>query len=422
MVDDSLLPSLRPLDIRRVVDNGISFFHLRDPLELVPQQVFVPVHLAPVLALLDGTRTFNRLRVELALRYGLEFEPGRLRELIDALSQACLLEDETYRAARHRAQRELHAAPFRPPALAGRVYPADPDELTSLLRSFEEQAEAVEVADDSIAGLISPHIDYQRGWPVYARLWRRAAPALRAAEVVVIFGTDHNGSPGRLTLARRPYATPWGVLPPDIDAVEAMAAELGEEAAFGEELHHRAEHSVELAAVWLHHVRGGEPCVVIPVLCGHPLPYLIGARSQRQGPDGDGLGSEPAAEAAQRAIRALREALHGRRVVAVAAADLAHVGPAFGDPTPFSTIDKARVRLADDELLAACAEGAGAVLRAVGRVEDRYRVCGLSPIALTLAFTGAVTVEVTGYDQCPADAEAGSIVSIAGVILKRRDA
>ena len=411
MLDDTILPGLRPLDIRRWAEDGHAFLHLRDPLELSSDQLLVPVELGPLLALLDGTRTLHRLRVDLALRYGLDFEPGHLRELVDSLSAACLLEDEAYAAALRTAKDALCAAPFRPPALADRVYPADPEELTATLRGYEQKVDAAEGEADGIVGLISPHIDYHRGWPVYAKLWRQAAPALRAADVVVIFGTDHAGSPGTLTLARRPYATPWGVLPNDPDVIDAMASVLGEDAAFAEELHHRAEHSVELAAVWLHHVRDREPVTVIPVLCGHPLPYLKASGS-------DGLGPDPAAVTAQRALAALRQSLGGRRVVAVAAADLAHVGPAFGDESAFSVRDKAKVRLADDELLAACAEGPGAVLRSAARIDDRYRICGLSPIALTLAFTGAVTTEITGYDQCPADAGAGSIVSIAGVILR----
>ena len=420
MIDDTALPRLRALDVKRVAHDGAEYFYLRDPLELVEHQLLVPAALAPLLVLLDGTRSLSRVRVELLLRFGVPLDPDHLAQLVRTLSQACLLDDEVYAAALHRARETYRAAPFRTPALAGRVYPPDPDELTALLRGFEEQAGATEGDGDGIVGLISPHIDYARGAPVYAALWRRAAPALRAADVVVIFGTDHSGSPGALTLTRRPYATPWGVLPVDTGAVDAMAAALGEDAAFAEELHHRTEHSVELVAVWLHHVRDRLPCPVIPILCGHPAPLLKseGRGLKAEEPPPSVLSAQSSVLPAGAALSALRRSLAGRRVVAVAAADLAHVGPAFGDPEPFSRLAKGRVRLADEELLAACDRGPEAVLAAVGRVKDRYRICGLSPIALTLAFTGPATLDLTGYDQCPADDTAGSIVSIAGAILR----
>lgn len=410
MSDDTPLAGLRPLNVRRVVHNGSDYFHLGDPLSLAGRELLVPAALGPLLLLLDGTRSPARLRVELRLRYGLELETEHLAMLMTTLSEACLLDDDCYAAALRRAREAYHAAPCRPPALAGGVYPPDAGELGAMLRGFEQKANAVEAHADSIVGLISPHIDYARGGPLYAALWRRAAPALREAEVVVIFGTDHHGSPGTLTLTRQPYATPWGILPADQSAVDAMADVLGEEAAFADELHHRGEHSVELAAVWLHHIRDGVPCTVIPVLCGHPQPYL----DAQAVPDGE--------HPTGRALAALRAATAGRRVLAVAAADLAHVGPAFGDPQPLSTPARQDVRLADEELLAACDEGPAAVLRAVGRIDDRYRICGLSPIALTLAFTGPITAEITGYDQCPADYDGGdgSIVSIAGVMLHKR--
>ncbi len=423
MSDDAPLARLRPLDVRPVAHEGRTYFYLRDPLELADQQLLVPAVLAPLLMLLDGTRSLPRLRTELLLRHGLALDGEQLAGLVRTLSEACLLDDDVFAAAMRRLREEYRAAPFRPPALADRVYPADPAALTEMLRGFEARAGAAEGVDAGIVGLISPHIDYARGGPVYAALWRRAASALRAADIVVIFGTDHTGSPGTLTLTRQAYATPWGVLPAVPDAVDAMADALGTEAAFGEEIHHRGEHSVELAAVWLHYVRDGVPCAMVPVLCGHPQPYLEGVGDRGSG-DGDrpaGV-AHPAWETACRALAALREALDGQRVIAVAAADLAHVGPAFGDPEPFSALAKQKVRYADEELLAALSDGPAAALSAVGRIDDRYRICGLSPIALTLAFTGPAAAEITGYDQCPADAGggSGSIVSIAGAILRRR--
>lgn len=416
MNDDSLLPRLRPLSIDRVRHQGDEFFLMRDRLQLAGEEtLLVPVALGPLLLLLDGRHTVTAALSNLRTQYGLTLEREQILGLMQTLSACYLLEDAAYRSALAELRAGWRSAPHRSPALTDRVYPADRHALGTMLRGWEHQASAYEDGTaDGLAGLISPHIDYQRGGPVYGALWRRAAPALREADLVVIFGTDHHGSPGRLTLTRQPYATPWGVLPAAPAAVDAMVDVLGEDEAFAEELHHRDEHSVELAAVWLHHARGGRPVPVVPVLCGHPLGWM--QSSER------GMADDPSWQTVMAALEALRTATAGKRVIVVAAADLAHVGPAFGDPRPYSPAAKTAVRQADEDLLAACESGPAAVLASAGRTGDRYRICGLSPIALTLAFTGPVRAETVGYDQCPADHDGGdgSIVTIAGTLLRRR--
>jgi hypothetical protein len=49
---------------------------------------------------------------------------------------------------------------------------------------------------------------------------------------------------------------------------------------------------------------------------------------------------------------------------------------------------------------------------------DRRRICGLPPIYLMLRFLGSSKGHLIDYDQCPADANGGSLVSIAGVLLE----
>jgi len=69
--------------------------------------------------------------------------------------------------------------------------------------------------------LVSPHIDYARGGPVYAHVWK-------------------------LTLTRQHYATPFGVLPTAREVVETLAGAMGAETAFAGELYHsRAFWSVQ---------------------------------------------------------------------------------------------------------------------------------------------------------------------------------
>ncbi|MFN3332257.1 MAG: AmmeMemoRadiSam system protein B, partial [Caldilinea sp.] len=180
-------------------------------------------------------------------------------------------------ARRAQALDEFRSAPFRAPALAGAGYPADDKALWSLLQEYLEESDTT--ADTDIdwsqpIGVLSPHIDYARGGKVYAHVWKRAAQAVREAELVILLGTDHYGD-DLFTLTRQSYATPYGILPTDTASVDQLAAAIGEEAAFAGELRHCGEHSLELVAVWLHHLREGRPAPVIPILTGSFHPFMF---------------------------------------------------------------------------------------------------------------------------------------------------
>jgi AmmeMemoRadiSam system protein B len=114
----------------------------------------------------------------------------------------------------------------------------------------------------------------------------------------------------------------------------------------------------------------------------------------------------------------LREVASSRRTVIVAAGDLAHVGPAFGDRYGLDVVQKARLKTADEESLRLiCAgdeEGFFEQVRAEG---DRRRICGLPPIYLALRLLDETEGVVTGYAQCPADERGASFVSICGIVL-----
>jgi len=259
---------------------------------------------------------------------------------------------------------------------------------------------------EPVRGVISPHIDYQRGGLVYAEVWRAAAPAANEADLVIMFGTDHQGSNGTVTLTRQSYATPWGVLPTDQALVDKLAEALGEKTAFAEELHHAHEHSIELAAVWLHFTRGGRPVALLPILCGGFGGFVAGER-------------DPATyEPFDAVLRVLRATTACRRVLVVAAADLAHVGPAFGDPYGLDFVARAQLRNADERLLSAVYSGdATSFFDRLKGEGDRRRVCGLPPIYLVLRLLENACGQPAGYAVCPADPQGLSFVTIAGAIL-----
>lgn len=253
---------------------------------------------------------------------------------------------------------------------------------------------------------MSPHIDYERGSSVYARVWKRAAEVVKDAELVVLLGTDHFGEEGGVTLTRQHYATPFGVLPTAQEVVDALAQVIGAELAFAEELHHRSEHSIELAAVWLHHMRGEQPCELVRILCGSFDHFVRG----EAGPEDD--------SAMNALLDTFKERMARRGVIVVAAGDLSHVGPAFGGQ-PLGIVERARLEAADRELIQRiCAGDAQAFYSAIKQEGDRHHVCGLPPIYLALRMLSPVEGELVAYDRCPADEKGTSLVSVCGIVFK----
>jgi AmmeMemoRadiSam system protein B len=371
--------------------------------------VILPASLAPVLELCDGTRDVATLRTVLELRTGLRVGPDYLEKMFAALDRALMIDNEHFARLYEEAVKKFRTAPSRPPTMADRVYPANSELLEQILCGYFDgllpDAENKTKADE-VHGLVSPHIDYQRGGIVYAGVWRRAAKAARAAEVAIILGTNHFNGQKLITLTKQSYSTPWGVLATAGDVVDAVASALGEGEVFAEEFNHRNEHSVEAAAVWLHCLVKDKGCELVPVLCGSFQRFIEGDGSPG---DDDGIA---------RFVEAVRNATANRRTLIVAAGDLAHVGPAFGDRYPINVLEKARLSSADNELMFAIARGdAEGMFQQVKKEGDRRRICGLSSIYLALRLLGKARGDVTGYAQCPADEQGTSFVSICGIVL-----
>ncbi|MCS6938664.1 MAG: AmmeMemoRadiSam system protein B [Roseiflexus sp.] len=396
-------PKLRVIDIRQVMHEGQPSLLLRDPLQISDRFLVISQGLGPALLFCDGKHHRATIAGKLRSMLGMPVDVALINRLVDALDEAFLLDNLRFRAEHARALARYRAAPFRPAALAGQSYPADPTELRRLLDSFVAAVGPVAPAPPTGRGILSPHIDYARGGRVYAQVWQRAAEMVRAAEVVILIGTDHY-SPEPVTLTRQKYATPFGVLPTDAAVVDELAAAIGEDAAFAGELYHRVEHSLELVAVWLQYIRGNAPCPAIPILVGSFARYM----------DGADPATDPRLEAL---ITTLRRVIASRRALVVISGDMSHVGPAFGG-APLSDADKEALRRSDDLVIDRMRAGdAAGFFRVIADTGDRQNICGLPPTYLALRLMDAVEGELVGYAQCPADDEGTSVVSICGMVF-----
>ncbi len=403
-------PKLRPLDFQPVMYQGQEMFFLRDPLELSDYQIILPPGLLQMLIFFDGTRTINDIQADFSNYVDLPIDLSLIQKTVKELDAACLLDNDHAWQTMNDHLYEYHSQPHRPPALAGLSYPKDPAELTQSLNDYGRNdnlngSPSTGWPPWKGRGIISPHIDYQRGGPVYAQVWKRAAAAVQDAELVLVFGTDHNGSPGHITLTEKAYATPYGVIPTEPALVKRLAKAIGP-TAFDEELHHRKEHSVELSAVWLHYSRQQNPPPMIPILCGSFHHFVMN-------------GSHPAQDKViNRFVEELKAATNGRRVLAVASVDLAHVGPNFGDEYIMDGDRRAELADSDRSLMDAIRQGdADRFYREIAAVEDRNRICGFSSIYLMLRYLGETDGVKVAYEHCGADTADASLVSICGMLL-----
>jgi AmmeMemoRadiSam system protein B len=398
-------PRLRALDTQAVLHRGKVFLLLRDPLNLSDTMVLVPEGLAPVLSLCDGTFDDRQMQEILVEQHGVRIDDAEIEDLLRTLDESFLLENQRSRDAKEIALQEYRRAPFRPPILAGKSYPAQVDDLRTMLDGFTSEVGAPQSTTLEVRGLVSPHIDYMRGGRVYAEVWNAAAEAAREAELVVILGTDHFGPDRIINLTHQDYSTPFGVLPTNKEIVNQLAETGDEDAAFEGELYHSSEHSIELAAVWLHSIRDGEPCELVPILCGSFAPFIRGDFTLNED------------ESLRQAVSVLKDVSSRRRTLFVAAADLAHVGPVFGGE-PLDLPGHARLHRSDQELLERICDGdATGFFSAIQNEVDRDNICGTAPIYLTMTTLSPIKGQVVGYEHCPADEQDQSAVSVCGVLF-----
>jgi hypothetical protein len=412
-------PQLRPVEVSRISHEGSDFFLLKDPRQLSDKSLLVPVPLGPYLQNVDGTNTVEEI-IEAALALGAQPVPQELLDnLLSQLDEMLLLSNGRFGEEMQRRLDEYREAPSRKPALADRAYPGSTDDLRGYLDGFAFPYMNVEqpsgdLRSGELKAIITPHIDFERGGDSYGMIWEQVRGQLNDVELFVVFGTDHNGDGPRLTLTGQNYETPIGTLETDVELVDELARILStddgvDDHPFADEFNHVNEHSIELATVWLHRLAGGSKAKMLPILCGS-----FGRHIMEDAPNPD---EHPQIAAA---IKLLKEVATQRRTVFIAAADLAHVGPAFGDAEEMSSDSDHRKRVqADDErLMNAITSGDRTqFFELIKNNADSNKICGLAPIYMTLWASGATEGDWNGYQQCQADEADTSFVSIAGAAL-----
>ena len=398
-------PQLRRLSLVRFDHQGRSYALIEDPLGVFSTPVLVPLEVfLPICRHFDGRLSLEEIRRQVETETGKPLYPETLERLVVQLDQAMVLDGPTFASFLDSYRRSSR----RPAALAGRSYAADEallrDQLTGYFQGPGGAAASVARTDADarigapkaegsacngrLRGVLSPHIDFRRGGPVYTWAYRALAEQ-PDIDTFVILGVAHQYCRRRFALTFKDFETPLGLVRTDRDYVQQIARAAGADF-FDDELVHRGEHSIEFQTVFLQHVLGrNRQFQVVPILVGSFHDCM------ERGIDPIDDSQVSALVAALKAA----ERTSGKNVVFIGGIDLCHVGPEFGDPAPVDGRLETAVRRFDREMLGyAAAVDPARWFATAAAVSNSFRVCGLAATYTMLHAIGPARGELLKYD------------------------
>lgn len=285
------------------------------------------------------------------------------------------------------------SAPPRPPAVAGRFYPARAESLREMVDGFlaaavvepgsaPGTADAVPPvpAEERIVAAIVPHAGYVYSGGVASAVYGQLRD--RSFDAVVLVGPDHfMGFGGIAVYARGAFATPLG----EVKVHKEIAARIlaaGPPIVERPDIHWR-EHSLEVQLPFLQRVLPG--CPIVPILTGRPEPKQIRALAS-----------------------ALMAVARERRILMLASTDLSHYHP------------RGRARQLDEAILAAIRNvNALELMRCLA--DGRGEACGggaLGAILTAARELGATRCHLLRYaDSGEINDDPSSVVGYVGALL-----
>ena len=378
---------------------------LRDTQGVAANHVVLPMEVIPVVARFSGRETCEEIAKALSDEAGETVPVSIVVQLASELEEALFVDGAPYRRARARIEKSFADAPVRAASHAGGAYHDDPAKLTAYIEKdcLAAAGPAESANGKRLIALVAPHIDPWRGAVCYGAAYGAFAKALPAdADTFVLLGTSHAPMKEPFALCRKAFATPLGQVDADYDAIDAIARAC-EFDPYADQFNHKREHSLEFQAVFLRHMLGQRPARIIPILAGLGEQQSTGTSPDKSKPVG-------------RFLEAVRKVIDDTRAVVIAGADLAHVGPRFGDPRPLDEKERRVLDGTDRESLALATgvDAEGFWKQVAGDLETR-RVCGLGPIYSLLRVIDPTSKgELRHYEQT-VDPDEGSIVSHAAV-------
>lgn len=339
-----------------------------------------------LMTLMDGVRSIGQIVEEFFRISGQRVAGDDLRGLVKSLDDAFLLDNERFRTLKAAALKEFLALPSRPPALAGKSYPADSGELATLL----DATLAGELVTDPslLKAIVVPHIDFRVGGELMGAGWREAAKS--GTEIFVVLGVGHSLSEDFVSCLDKDFDTPLGPMRVNSAFIGRLAENFGESVC-AQPAAHRNEHSVEFQALFMARLFAGRPEVTaVPILLSFPETVWKADHPKFNG------------RRVERFIQALKKTADecGSKVVYVASVDFSHVGRRFGDGQALDDSELSRIESDDMKLIERIRDGdIAGFMEEIKKVNGANKVCGFPALFAMMGVIGTAKGRLLGYRQ-----------------------
>jgi AmmeMemoRadiSam system protein B/AmmeMemoRadiSam system protein A len=279
----------------------------------------------------------------------------------------------------------------RPSAIAGTWYPAQREELSTMLDGF---LESVTPLDGQPLAMVVPHAGYVYSGPVAAYAFKQLEGG--PYDVAVIIAADHQPplSNPISVWAEGGFETPLGVVPVDVELAQALVA--ADPRIVADPAPEQGEHVIEIELPFLQRVCPA--CRILPVLMGRDDADSVAALTD-----------------------ALLAVLPGRRAVVIASSDLSHY-PAYSDARAVDGATLAAIETGDPAQVRRTTQG----LMQAGFANLATCACGEAPILVAMQVArglGADTTTILRYANSGdiPDADRGQVVGYGAVMFWHYD-
>lgn len=404
--NETVLPQLRfELQTKIVDENNIMYAILIDPIGYADEPVIITYDFFILLESFDGLLKVGDL-IDLIAKENFDIDISPLLAQIEKLDEMGFLMSKNFLERKSNLDKIYLDNHIRPSICAGSSYPEDPDELTIYMYNFFNSTDKQQ-NDGTAKAIIAPHIDFRLGLLSH-EVYSAAYHSIRNTDfdLVVILGTSHFANSNHFMLTNKSFHTPLGVLETDTDLVNSIINEVKTGVSV-DEFAHKPEHSIELHTVLLRHYFKNKNFKILPILVGSFFEFI----NEKSNP----MDVPSYFEFISKFDGIIKEKY--KNVLYISSVDFSHIGRKFGDE--FDAVDLLeKVKIEDIALINFIeSNDADSFFNKISFDNDKWKICGTSPIYTLLKILKPTDVEFLRYNQW-SEHETQSAVTFASFALK----